>query len=1118
MSKKAPRIAIELWEKQKEHIIALYLEPQSTLELMMSLMKEQHGFEASKNQYRARLKFWGVGKNASPEIWDFVNRRIKKRKLEGKESAVVLFGHHQPQRKVIKEIARNVTFRDTLRELADASTPDGVSVVTPTDENPAPSPGAVSDVIISSLQAPNEIGQIARDTLIQLPVEALVGYSRKMNYLLNGFKQSVTVESSLSWEIEECFFVETGDSLYLPLDDEATEQAIMSCGANSSVSDLVRDLVKGLNVLIFLLTNHFIRDAQLYSDFWNSSESILPPSSHQSFLSGAIELGNPIITRLVFDGGVPVSLQNSLLSHAVRRQDLKTVVLLCGSGTKSDISIDGPISFTGKNDSLLLDVLLRAGAEPDHFIRNEDPGYPLIQTAKNGSLDAVVLLLEYGASVNAYIPTYLGTALQAATAFGHCEVVKRLVLSGADIHAPNDPKYQFPRLDILTIDPRSEERKIATMTPIQLAAERNDISLVAFLWSGPFSDAPHVSRRPEEKESHTEKILTNSGYNSLTALQYACLNQNLKMIDILLSGGASPESGATINSGHTPLQLSVMMNDEKSVRRLLAAGAYVNSPPKHVKGRTALQMAAEGGSIPLARILLREGSNINAPASHEGGMTTLQAAAFQGHDLMVDFLCARDADINAPPAVKGGLTALQAAAAGGHATTLRTLIERGADVNGPPSVYDGRTALQAALPHRDLSIVMLLINNGAVVDPVQSDFCGSPLQEACKIGWLVGVKVLLGCGADPNPPPSLSCGTPLQESARMRCFDGVKLLLEYGAVVDGYLENNPLTEGKLTALGWSINHNDHLTMRELLRNGADLCYPVTGGDRPPGALHSALLWNCDHATVKLIVQQDKNLDETLCTLSAVAIAIRAGCSDLQVYELLLDSMALLSESEQRQQIQDAWESIQPTRQSSANPAIIHVLGLLLRASADVYPRNPYLAVVIFENTQGCDAKLVIRFLLDVGLGINTPATDHLQTPLQEAISRELSDIILRLLDLGVDVNASPATKGGLTALQWAAKQGMLSLAIKLVDLGADVAAPGAAEDGKTAINCAARYGRLNIIQLLLKAYNGVENIGLVSDDAADHAVKGGHFAFAEWLRAYPECKGYAWLDRCPLTG
>lgn len=82
----------------------------------MVSMRGLYGFEgvpdpnadpSSKSKYERRFKKWNMRKNLTREEWITVGRKVKKRKLHGKESEVYVDGALIPKRKVRKETMRN---------------------------------------------------------------------------------------------------------------------------------------------------------------------------------------------------------------------------------------------------------------------------------------------------------------------------------------------------------------------------------------------------------------------------------------------------------------------------------------------------------------------------------------------------------------------------------------------------------------------------------------------------------------------------------------------------------------------------------------------------------------------------------------------------------------------------------------------------------------------------------------------------------------------------------------------------------------------------------------------------------------------------------------------------
>lgn len=87
----------------------------------------------SKNQYTTKLKTWGVVKYATGQTWEYIDKKTKKRKSEGKDSDVVVHGRKRPRNEVEKEIARHVPTVRQFATVEDIPTPDGVSIRTPRD-------------------------------------------------------------------------------------------------------------------------------------------------------------------------------------------------------------------------------------------------------------------------------------------------------------------------------------------------------------------------------------------------------------------------------------------------------------------------------------------------------------------------------------------------------------------------------------------------------------------------------------------------------------------------------------------------------------------------------------------------------------------------------------------------------------------------------------------------------------------------------------------------------------------------------------------------------------------------------------------------------------------------
>ena len=60
----------------------------------------------SKAQYVRKLKQWRLEKNSTKDKWEFAAGQVQKRRLEGKETEVIINGRPVPAKKLKKEMAR----------------------------------------------------------------------------------------------------------------------------------------------------------------------------------------------------------------------------------------------------------------------------------------------------------------------------------------------------------------------------------------------------------------------------------------------------------------------------------------------------------------------------------------------------------------------------------------------------------------------------------------------------------------------------------------------------------------------------------------------------------------------------------------------------------------------------------------------------------------------------------------------------------------------------------------------------------------------------------------------------------------------------------------------------
>ncbi|KGO78302.1 hypothetical protein PITC_059150 [Penicillium italicum] len=286
--------------------------------------------------------------------------------------------------------------------------------------------------------------------------------------------------------------------------------------------------------------------------------------------------------------------------------------------------------------------------------------------ALNGCIRSLVVLLRAGADINTRLNDK--TALQAAAAGGHLEVVQTLLAAKADVNAP---PTEFGR------------------TALQAAAEGGHLKVVQTLLA-----AKADANAPPTKDS-------------LTALQVAAARGHLEVVQTLLVAKADVNTPPT-EYGFTALQAAAEGGHLKVVQILLAAKADVNAPPAKY-GLTALQVAALRGHLEVVQTLLAAKADVSAPPT-EFGLTALQAAAKGGHLKVVQTLLAANADVNAPPCYQDSRTALQAAAEGGHLEVVHMLLTTKLDIDVKSG---GQTALEMAQVNHHTEVVQALLAAGA---------------------------------------------------------------------------------------------------------------------------------------------------------------------------------------------------------------------------------------------------------------------------------------------------------------------------------------------------------------------------------------------------------------------
>ncbi len=311
------------------------------------------------------------------------------------------------------------------------------------------------------------------------------------------------------------------------------------------------------------------------------------------------------------------------------------------------------------------------------------------------------------------------------------------------------------------------ERNYAGITPLTLAAEKGNITIVKYLVdakanvneSSPYGVTPLIAASAAGNSDVVEYLLSKGANAAITdetgktPVLYAAHYDDEKTLATLAK--RFPQAvNMPDGAGNTSLIYSAQRGYDKNVKVLLANGADANYRNPHTgvgavaaasaeghanvirslsqanvnvpdnSGRTPLAYAAENGQSDAVRALLSVGANPNQ--SDVNGVTPLMRAASKGHEDCVNALL-RSTNINLEQKDAQGKTALIYSAYAPNTQIAASLLRRGANINATDN--RGNTALITALAIANEPVASYLTQQGA--DTTRANLQGvSPLAAA----------------------------------------------------------------------------------------------------------------------------------------------------------------------------------------------------------------------------------------------------------------------------------------------------------------------------------------------------------------------------------------------------
>ncbi len=337
----------------------------------------------------------------------------------------------------------------------------------------------------------------------------------------------------------------------------------------------------------------------------------------------------------------------SLLAVAAIANDERVVNFLLDEGANVD-AITEPIgtpllAVCSARNVAMIRLLLKRGASINLIVNGASA---LIHAAANGLSDAVQVLLEYGADLDA-------TCINNQTALSSA-------VKNEDVTCASMILVEYKKRGVLNLN------KIPVIEALFDACQTMNEQLIkVFLDHGvpaeiPYKNGLHpfmtvvmaAKNHPIEVTlrildlfvAHKVNIDTKNGADKVTPLIYSVYQNQIHVVKYLLKKGALVDS--VQSNGSTALHFAAYVGSSELIKLLLDSGASVDSLDGN--GFTPLALAFKYQAPAVAQLLILAGANVNIRM--DTGSTPLHFAVHDGNEELVKSLLEKGADVYAADA------------------------------------------------------------------------------------------------------------------------------------------------------------------------------------------------------------------------------------------------------------------------------------------------------------------------------------------------------------------------------------------------------------------------------------------------------------------------------------